>query len=97
MVELGKLNWKKVLTSDGVEIGELEGGELDTKSWQVTHVHVGLNDDALREFELTKPYLGQVLICLPVEMIQAVNEKITLNKSLQELKDEKECKEYRTT
>ena len=93
-MDLGKLNWKKVVTSDGVTIGELQGGDVDTISWQVTHVHVGLNDATLKEFGLEKPNLGQVLVCLPVHMIQAVNDTVTLNESLGELKTEKECREF---
>jgi sporulation protein YlmC with PRC-barrel domain len=93
-MDLGKLNWKKVVTSDGVTIGELQGGDVDTSSWQVTHVHVGLNDATLNEFGLKKPNLGQVLVCLPVDMIQAVNDSVTLNESLAQLKNEKECREF---
>jgi sporulation protein YlmC with PRC-barrel domain len=94
LVELGELNWKKVLTSDGFVIGQLEGGKLDTNSWQLTHVNIGLNDEALREFDLKKPFLGRVLICLPVNMIKSVGDTVTLKQSLQELKESKECKEF---
>jgi len=94
LVDLSKLNWKKVITSDGVAIGELEGGDVDTNSWQVTHVHVGLNDKTLKEFGLKKPYLGRVLICLPVDIIESVDDTVMLNESLQELKDSKECREF---
>ena len=94
MVELGKLNWKKVVTSDGVAIGYIQGGEVNTETWQITHVHVGVNDSTMKTFGLKRPYLGQVLVCLPVDFIQTVNDNITLNKSLEELKKEKECREF---
>ncbi|HVP16694.1 MAG TPA: hypothetical protein VMT42_04950 [candidate division Zixibacteria bacterium] len=93
-MDIGKLNWKKVVTSDGVTIGEVEGGELDSKSFQVTHVHVGLNDATLKEFGLKKPILGQVFVCLPVDMVQAVNDAVTLRESLGELKNGPECREF---
>jgi sporulation protein YlmC with PRC-barrel domain len=93
-MDMGKLNWKKVVTSDGVAIGEVQGGDIDTNSWQVTHVHVGLNDATLKEFGLKKPFLGQVFICLPVDMVQAANDAVTLKESLEELKTEKECSEF---
>jgi sporulation protein YlmC with PRC-barrel domain len=93
-MDIGKLNWKKVVTSDGVTIGEVEGGELDSKSFQVTHVHVGLNDAALKEFGLKKPFLGQVFVCLPVDMVQAVNDAVTLKESIGELKNGPECREF---
>jgi len=94
LVEIGRLNWKQVDTSDGVTIGELQGAEIDTKTWQVTHVHVGLNDKTLKEFGLKKPYLGRMLICLPVESVRAVNEIIVLKKTFSELKTSKECAEF---
>jgi sporulation protein YlmC with PRC-barrel domain len=96
MVEIGKLNWKKVVTSDGVTIGQLEGAEIDLKNWQVTHVHIGLNDATLKEFGLKKPYLGRVLICLSVDDIQETNGTIMLKRDLQEMKTSKECQEFRT-
>ena len=89
-----QLNWKEVQTSDGVIVGEAEGGEVDTKSWRVTHIHVGLNDATLKEFGLKKPLLGQVFVCLPVEIVKAVDDMVTLNLTLAKLKTRKECQEF---
>ena len=93
MVEISQLNWKKVVTSDGVAIGELQGGDVD-KNWQVTHVHIGLNDAALKEFGLKKPFLGRVLICLPTDLVKSVGDTIILKKRLQELKSTRSCQEF---
>jgi len=93
-MDIGTLNWKKVITSDGVTIGEVQGGELDATSFQVTHVHIGLNDAALKEFGLKKPFLGQVFVCLPVDMVQEANEAVTLKESLAELRNGPECREF---
>jgi hypothetical protein len=93
LVEISQLNWKKVVTSDGVTIGESQGGEVD-KNWLVTHVHVGLNDTTLKEFGVKKPFLGRVLICLPTDFIENVDSTVTLKKSLQELRNVKECQEF---
>ena len=94
MMSLGKLSWKKAVTADGFTIGQIEGGDVDSNSWRVTHLHIGLNDEALKEFGLKKPYLGRVLICLPVQYIKSVGEVVTFNKSLRELKETKECQEF---
>ncbi|NWG11138.1 hypothetical protein HXY33_05245 [Candidatus Bathyarchaeota archaeon] len=95
-MNIGKLNWKKVVTKDAFTLGEVQGGDMDTKTWQFTHLHISLTDEALKEFTLNKPFLGQVLVCLPVDYIQEVDDTITLNKSLQELKNTEECQEYIT-
>jgi sporulation protein YlmC with PRC-barrel domain len=93
LVEISQLNWKKVVTSDDVTIGELQGGAVD-KDWQVTHVHVGLNDGALKEFGMKKPFLGRVLICLPTDFVQSIGDTIILKKRLQELRNTRECQEF---
>lgn len=93
MVEISQLNWKKVVTIDGVAIGELQGGDVD-KNWQVTHVHIGLNDAALKEFGFKKPFLGRVLICLPTDLVKSVGDTIILKKRLQELKSTRSCQEF---
>jgi sporulation protein YlmC with PRC-barrel domain len=96
LVELGKLNWKTVESSDGVVVGSLQGGDLDTTTWQVTHIHVGLNEEASEALGLSRPYLGQVIVCLPVSFVKKVNEKVILEKSFEQLKNEKECQEFVT-
>jgi sporulation protein YlmC with PRC-barrel domain len=92
--DIGKLNWKKVVTADGFTIGEVEGGDIDTANWQILHIHVSLNDEATKEFGLKKPFLGRVLVCLPVDFVRTVGETVVLKKSFQELKNVKECQEF---
>lgn len=91
---IGKLTWKKAVTADGFTIGQVEGGEVDTNNWRVTHLHIGLNEEALSEFGLKRPYMGRVLICLPVQYIKSVGEVVTFKQTLKELKETKECKEF---
>jgi len=93
-MSLGKLTWKKAVTADGFTIGQVEGGEVNTNNWQITHIHVGLNDEAIKKFGLKKPFMGQVLICLPVGFVQAVGDAVTLKKTFQELKETRECQEF---
>jgi hypothetical protein len=40
-----------------------------------------------------RPFLGKVVVCLPVSAVKSYQDTAILNKSLQELKDLKECKE----
>ncbi len=66
MVEIGRLFWKKVVTSDDYVIGETESAELDTVTWQIKSFYVSLNDDASTKMGFDRPYFGKVFICLPV-------------------------------
>jgi sporulation protein YlmC with PRC-barrel domain len=97
MVSIGELSWKKVVTSDGIEIGQLQGGEISQGDWRITHVHIGLDDDTMKKLGFTRPFLGRILICLPVSYIQSFSETVILNKSFEELKGTKECQEFTVT
>jgi sporulation protein YlmC with PRC-barrel domain len=85
LVTFSKLIGKKVFGANAVTLGEVQGADLDTDKWQITHLHVSLADEATKELGFKKPLLGSVVVCLPVSLVQAVGDVITLNKSVQEL------------
>ena len=58
MVEISRLFWKKVVTSDAFVIGEIESGELDVNTWQLKSFYVGLNDEATKMLGFEKAFLG---------------------------------------
>lgn len=95
MMDASKLNGVRVIAADSFTLGEVDGVNVDTKQWKVTHLKVGLTDDATRELGFSKPLLGSVKICLPVETIAGYGDVVTLRKSLMELKGSDECKTSR--
>ena len=92
MVEVSRLFWRKVVTSDGFVLGELESGDLDTNTWQMKSFYVSLTDEATGMLGFDRPFLGKVTICLPVSTIKAIKDTAVLNKTISELRDIKECK-----
>jgi sporulation protein YlmC with PRC-barrel domain len=92
MVEIGRLFWKKVVTSDDFIIGEAESAELDTATWQVTNLYVSLNDDASEKMEFERPYFGKIFVCLPVNVIAKIGDFIVLKSTMQELMELKQCR-----
>jgi sporulation protein YlmC with PRC-barrel domain len=92
MVEIGRLFWKRVVTSDDYVIGEAESAEVDTVTWQIKSFYVSLNDDASTKMGFDRPYFGKIFVCLPVSTIKELGEYITLNKTFDELQELKECK-----
>jgi len=94
MVTFGKLMGKRVIGANAYLLGEVHGADVDTGKWQVTHLHVSLTDEATRELGFKKPFLGAVVVCLPVNLIQAIGDVITLNKSIQELRSFVEPKKH---
>ena len=81
-----------VVTSDAAKLGKVDGTELDTESWKVTHIRIDLTDDSIRELGLKKPFLGGIRICLPVAHVSKVGDVVTLKPSLAEVKNTPECK-----
>jgi len=86
------MNGMKVITADAYTLGEVDGAHVDTDTWTITHLDVGLTKEATRELGFKKPMLGSLSVCLPITVVKNFGDVITLNKSLQEFKNLKECK-----
>jgi len=95
LVIISKLIGKKVIGANAYMLGEVTGADVDVEKWQITHLHVSLTEEATRELGFKKPFLGSVIVCLPINLIQATGDIISLNKSLKELKNVVEPKEHR--
>lgn len=93
MVEINRLFWKKAYTSDSVLLGEVESADLDLSNWQITSFYIGLTDEATRMLGFKRPFLGKVVVCLPVSAIKTFKDTAVLNNTMDELRDLKQCKE----
>lgn len=92
MVEVTQLFWKKVVTSDAFALGEIHSAVLDLDTWKLTSFYVALNDEAAKRLGFESPFLGKVMVCLPVSVIEAIQDTAVLNKTLDELQELKVCK-----
>jgi sporulation protein YlmC with PRC-barrel domain len=92
LVSVSELNGKKVIGAGAFTVGEVEGAELDTKNWQVTHLQVKLTSEATEQLGFKKPMLGHAVALLPVTLVKAVGDIVSLDKSIQELKSVIELK-----
>ena len=92
MVRAKNLVGLPVITSDATRLGQVEGTELDTNSWKVTHIRVDLTDSAIQEFGLKKPFMGGIRICLPISRVNKVADVVTLKPTLAEVRNTPECK-----
>ncbi len=94
MVEITRLFWKRAFTSDDVLLGEVESADLDMNTWQVTNLFVGLSDEASKKLGFKHPYLGKVMVCLPVSAVKSITaDRATLNQTMEELRTLRQCKE----
>ncbi len=94
-MDVSKLNGVNVITANSFTLGEIDGSNVDTNSWKLTHLKVELTDEAIRELGFSKPMLGSVKLCLPIENVAGFGDVVTLNKSLIDLKGISECKAKR--
>ena len=89
---MSKLNGMSVITSDAYVIGEVDGAHADVGMWTITHLDVELTKEVVEQLGFKKPLLGSVTVCLPIDTVKEVGNVVTLNKSLLDLKNLKECK-----
>jgi len=78
-----------------VRAHEVKGAEANFDNWQITHLHVKLTDKASTDLGFKKR-VKSATVCMPVQLIKAVGEVVTIDKSLEELSrtfDIVECKE----
>jgi sporulation protein YlmC with PRC-barrel domain len=93
MVEISRLFWKKVYTTDGFLVGETESADLDEKTWQIKSFFVNLTDETTGLLGMKRPFMGKVMVCLPVLLIDSISDTVILNKSKGELGGLRQCKE----
>ena len=90
-MKVSKLNGLRVITDDAFTLGEVDGAQASTITWQITHLDVALTKEATQELGFKKPVFGSLSICLPTSAIKKVGDVITLNFTLKVFKNLKEC------
>jgi sporulation protein YlmC with PRC-barrel domain len=81
------LEGKTVIAPEAKMIGIVSGIEINSSEWKVTHLRIELTNEMIEILGYRKPFLGHVEILLPVDVIHAIADVITLNKTLEELKN----------
>ncbi|MBN2260000.1 MAG: PRC-barrel domain-containing protein [Clostridiales bacterium] len=87
-----KLNGKQVITSKAEVLGEVEGVEINTSDWSVTHIQISLLKQNIEKFNYKKPLFGSISVCIPVTLITAISDVVSISKSIEDLKYMKEFK-----
>jgi sporulation protein YlmC with PRC-barrel domain len=85
----------KVLTSEAFSLGILKGALVDTEKWTITYLHVKINDEAATRLGFKKRFRSST-VCIPVTMVRAIGDYVTIGRTLDQLSDSQEiteCKE----
>jgi sporulation protein YlmC with PRC-barrel domain len=87
-VNVNILLGKSVVADDARLVGAVTGVEVELMpKWEITHLHVSLTEEATRELGYKKPFLGSVDVILPISIVKAVGDLISLDKKIDELRD----------
>jgi len=87
-VNVNILLGKNVVAEDARLVGTVTGIEVELMpKWEVTHLHVSLTEETTRELGYKKPFLGSVDVILPISIVKAVGDLISLDKKIGDLKD----------
>ncbi|KQM12061.1 hypothetical protein AOA80_04655 [Methanomassiliicoccales archaeon RumEn M1] len=78
-LEMGDLEDRDVITSDGRVIGQLKGAWIDTNNWQVASLVIDLRKEVVDELNIKKPVLKAARINLPTSYVQRVADVVQLN------------------
>ncbi|MGD0646051.1 MAG: hypothetical protein ABSA75_14190 [Candidatus Bathyarchaeia archaeon] len=94
MINFEKILGLQVITSEAHTLGEVKGARIDTKTWTVKYLNIKLADNAANRLGMKKRFRSAT-ISIPVSMVNAVAEYVTIAKSLEELESAKEIVEYK--
>ncbi len=78
-VEVGCIDKKDVITTDGRVIGEMTGAYIDTTSWMVTGLLVEINKDVIDELNMKKPMLRTAKAKMMTNLVKVVSDTVQLN------------------
>ena len=92
MVSYEKLEGMQIISSKAHILGELIGVEIKTNNWQVTHLYVKLDKEAAIKLGYKKRF-GSSKICIPVSIVKAVGELITIDAYFEDLQNSYEISE----
>ena len=82
----------QVVTSGAKIIGEVKGAKIDTATWVIKFLNVKLTGDAAESLGMKKRFRSSK-ICIPVGMVKAVGQLVTISRSIEELESSQEIAE----
>ena len=94
LINSEKMVGLQVITSDAHVLGEVKGARIDTKAWEVKYLNIKLSDKAADRLGMKKRF-GSSTISIPVSLVQAFGELVTISRTMEGLETAKEIIEYK--
>jgi sporulation protein YlmC with PRC-barrel domain len=92
LVNFDKLSGMYVICAGGFDLGNVNGIEINTENWLVTHLHVKLSKPASEDLGFKKRFRTST-VCVPMSLVAKTGDNILLNKSIDELSRHPEISE----
>jgi sporulation protein YlmC with PRC-barrel domain len=83
-VSFDKISGMFVICAGGFDLGEINGLELNTITWKITHLHVKLSKAASEDLGFKKRFRSST-VCVPISLVSQFGDNVLLNKTLDEL------------
>jgi sporulation protein YlmC with PRC-barrel domain len=103
LVSANLITGKKVVAVNGDAIGEVKDTDFDTTTWKINSLLLKLTDKAAAELGYTKTTgtlgtftmnRGSKSVFMPVELVNAIGDVVTINKSIIDLEKGQYLKRY---
>ncbi len=92
LVSVNSLSGKNVIGAGGTIIGEVVGAEVSTSTWQISTLQVKLSATASESLGFKKRFRSST-VCMPVSLVSAVGDVITINIDLNTLSQDSQITE----
>ncbi len=84
-IDFSDLSGKKVLSQDGMEVGEVASFNLDTERWDVLSLVIKVDRDVLDTLNLRRPLIGTQKIIVDISEVSGVGTSIVLKSRIDDL------------
>jgi sporulation protein YlmC with PRC-barrel domain len=92
LVSFDKISGMYVICAGGFDLGNVNGININTTTWQVTHLHVKLSKPASEDLGFKKRFRSST-VCIPISLVSQTGDNILLNKCIDELSRHPEISE----
>ncbi len=94
LVSYDKISGLYVICAGGFDLGNVNGLEINTDTWQISHLHVKLSKSASEDLGFKKRFRSST-VCVPIGLVSQYGDNVLLNKSIDELSKHPEIYECR--
>jgi sporulation protein YlmC with PRC-barrel domain len=92
LVSFDKISGMYVICAGGFDLGNVNGININTVTWQVTHLHVKLSKPASEDLGFKKRFRSST-VCVPISLVSQTGDNILLNKCIDDLSRHPEISE----